>query len=417
MMSRLQLSRMFSSVKSNTCLFNNISEHSLKCFQNLSLKPINRQIYGCNRFIVTVNHKNSLFLCKYLNPLLLYKSTHKKSSLINYELIQNYSSTNVRTQGSNQTSHQSSHQSSDQTNTESEQLEKEKQRQRQQKITKYTLLVMLCMFSGSAVYALCEWGKPSVDENGNVIEDRFSSMPVVMQYIYRSWDTFTHYEQVLREPTRELLLPPPLQAPYFQPPYTLVLEMTGVLVHPEWTYKTGWRFKKRPYVDYLLQQSAASTHFEIVIYTYEQGFTAFPLIDSLDPNGFVMYRLFRDSTRYEDGTHLKDLNCLNRDLSKVIHIDWNKKACRLNPNNCLTLKKWDGNSDDRTLYDLAQFLRAIASEGVGDVRDVIQHYSQFDDPIEAFKENQRKLAEQESEKQPLKPPSLSTSLLSSWKKK
>ena len=33
--------------------------------------------------------------------------------------------------------------------------------------------------------------------------------------------------------------------------------------------------------------------------------TAYPLIDSIDPNGFVMYRLFRDATRYMDGHHVK----------------------------------------------------------------------------------------------------------------
>ena len=31
------------------------------------------------------------------------------------------------------------------------------------------------------------------------------------------------------------LLPDPLKEPYYQPKYTLVLEMTGVLVHPDWT--------------------------------------------------------------------------------------------------------------------------------------------------------------------------------------
>lgn len=40
---------------------------------------------------------------------------------------------------------------------------------------------------------------------------------------------------MLKDPSREKLLPDPLQYPYAQPPYTLVLEMTGVLVHPDWT--------------------------------------------------------------------------------------------------------------------------------------------------------------------------------------
>lgn len=33
--------------------------------------------------------------------------------------------------------------------------------------------------------------------------------------------------------------------------------------------------------------------------------TAFPLIDSVDPHGFISYRLFRDATRYMEGHHVK----------------------------------------------------------------------------------------------------------------
>jgi hypothetical protein len=43
----------------------------------------------------------------------------------------------------------------------------------------------------------------------------------------------------------------------------------------------------------------------------------FPILDALDPNGYIMYRLVRDATHFVDGHHVKDLDCLNRDLSKV----------------------------------------------------------------------------------------------------
>ena len=81
------------------------------------------------------------------------------------------------------------------------------------------------------------------------------------------------HPQMIKDPSRDLLLPEPLQYPYMQPPYTLVLEMTGVLVHPDWTYKTGWRFKKRPGIDFFLQQVGPPL-FEVVIYTAEQGFVS-----------------------------------------------------------------------------------------------------------------------------------------------
>jgi hypothetical protein len=40
---------------------------------------------------------------------------------------------------------------------------------------------------------------------------------------------------MIEEPSREKLLPDPVPPPYYQPPYTLVLELTDVLVHPDWT--------------------------------------------------------------------------------------------------------------------------------------------------------------------------------------
>ena len=37
------------------------------------------------------------------------------------------------------------------------------------------------------------------------------------------------------------------------------------------------------------------------------------------------------------------------------------------------------------------FISAIANSGVENVRPVLEYYSQFDDPLEVFKENQIKL--------------------------
>lgn len=45
---------------------------------------------------------------------------------------------------------------------------------------------------------------------------------------------------MIKEPSREKLLPDPVPYPY-QQPYTLVLEFKDVLVHPDWSYQTGWR--------------------------------------------------------------------------------------------------------------------------------------------------------------------------------
>ncbi|XP_017009371.2 mitochondrial import inner membrane translocase subunit TIM50-C [Drosophila takahashii] len=255
------------------------------------------------------------------------------------------------------------------------------------------------IFGGGGVaagfWAVYEFGKPEVDPNGQTIEDEFTHKPLVQQYLQRMWKSIHYYQRMIQEPSRAKLLPDPLKPPYVQPRYTLVLEMKDVLVHPDWTYQTGWRFKKRPGVDHFLAECAKE--FEIVVFTAEQGMTVFPILDALDPNGYIMYRLVRDATHFVDGHHVKNLDNLNRDLKKVIVIDWDANATKMHPDNTFGLARWHGNDDDGQLLDLIAFLKIIAQNNVDDVREVLHYYRQFDDPISQFRENQRRLAEQMQE--------------------
>ncbi|KAK8401386.1 hypothetical protein O3P69_002864 [Scylla paramamosain] len=269
----------------------------------------------------------------------------------------------------------------------------QQEREKTYRTLKYSFIAFGAMMTSMGGFLIWSWGGPNVDQDGNIIPDEFSNMNLPMQYLCRTWKGMHEVNKMIQEPSREKLLPDPLKEPYIQPPYTLVMELRDVLVHPEWTYETGWRFKKRPGVEFLLHHCAPPL-FEIVIYTNEQGFTAFPLIDHLDPNNYIWYRLFKDSTRYVDGKHIKDLNCLNRDLNKVIFVDWDSDAVSTPPNH-LKIKRWDGNMEDQSLLDLGFMLRTIAESEVSDVREVLNYYRTFDDPLAAFRENQRKAHEQE----------------------
>ncbi|XP_015110303.1 mitochondrial import inner membrane translocase subunit TIM50-C [Diachasma alloeum] len=297
-------------------------------------------------------------------------------------------------------------------NTSKEDEEAQKQREQSWKMMKWSFIlfgVSMSMTGGIIVYELA---RPTYDENGNIVEDEFSGLPFPQRVWKRLCREVNYYTKLVQEPSRDKLLPDPLKYPYMQPPYTLVLEMTDVLVHPDWTYQTGWRFKKRPGVDHFLE-ALAPPQFEIVIYTAEQGMTVFPILDSLDPQGYIMYRLVRDATRFIDGHHVKDLDALNRDLSKVIVIDWNSNSIKLHPENALKIPRWSGNDDDTTLYDLAAFLKTIHATNVDDVREVLNYYRQFDDPLAAFRENQRKLLQQMQEDESHKAQLESTKALTS----
>jgi import inner membrane translocase subunit TIM50 len=46
-------------------------------------------------------------------------------------------------------------------------------------------------------------------------------------------------------------------------------------------------------------------NYEIVIYTKENGMTVHPIVDGLDPEQKIMYRLYRDATNFKGNKHRK----------------------------------------------------------------------------------------------------------------
>ena len=294
---------------------------------------------------------------------------------------------------------------------------------------RYAKWMLLITFGITTPLGIIEYGKPKTTEDGEVLRDQYSAMITPAAYIARAWGEVMDVKKEIVEPISTKLLPDPLREPYYQPPYTLVIELMDVFLRPVYDSVTGWRFKKRPGIDYFLSQV---THplYEIVIFTRETGPTAWPLIDSMDPKGYIMYRLFRDSARYKSGFsfgnilegelphvapyYQKDLSYLNRDLSKVIIVDCDKKAYEHNPDNGLFIEKWDGSSSDSALYDLATLLRTIASSNVEDVRPVLRHYAKHDDPLEAFKQAQLKAQEDVKLMKDTKPQMHFSSTLSSF---
>ena len=276
---------------------------------------------------------------------------------------------------------------------------------RSQRYAKWTLLATIGI--GTPLFIM-EYGGQQYDDFGNPIHDQYSDSFLPVAYIRRAWGEVNSIKRVIVEPSSKKLLPDPLKEPYYQPPYTLVIELMDVFLRPVYDSVTGWRFKKRPGIDYFLSQVGPPL-FEVVIFTRETGMTAFPLIESMDQKGYIMYRLFRDAARYKSGFSIgnpmngempkldpyyqKDLTYLNRDLSKVIMVDCDKRAFEKQPENGLSLEKWDGSSDDTTLYDLAGLLRAIGTSNVEDVRPVLRHYAENDKPLETFKLAQARMQE------------------------
>jgi import inner membrane translocase subunit TIM50 len=101
------------------------------------------------------------------------------------------------------------------------------------------------------------------------------------------------------EPTFDKLLPDVTPAP----PYTLVLSLEDMLIHSEWTREHGWRTAKRPGLDYFL--GYMSQYFEIVLFTSQPVGAADQIVRKMDPWHFIVFPLFREATRYENGHYVK----------------------------------------------------------------------------------------------------------------
>lgn len=114
---------------------------------------------------------------------------------------------------------------------------------------------------------------------------------------------------------------------------TLVLDLDDVLIHSDWTRGRGWRTFKRPGADDFIKDLAQ--YFELVVYTSQLPTYADPILDRLDPHRMIQYRLYRDSTRYVDGKHVRDLSKLNRDLKQVLMITADEDAYSLQPENAI----------------------------------------------------------------------------------
>ena len=119
---------------------------------------------------------------------------------------------------------------------------------------------------------------------------------------------------------------------------------------------------------------------------------------SLDPSRYIQYRLYRDSTRYERGRHVRDVAALNRDPSRVLFVTADPDAAAGAPANALLVRPWAGeDAADTGLLDLLPFLEAVFRADVPDARDVAATYKGVE-VGPAFRERMKAAAVEKAEK-------------------
>ncbi|CAM8898626.1 unnamed protein product [Rhodiola kirilowii] len=195
------------------------------------------------------------------------------------------------------------------------------------------------------------------------------------------------------EPSSEKLLPDlrPMEKHIF----TLVLDLNETLIHSDWKRDRGWQTFKRPGVDAFLEQLAQ--FYEIVVYSDQQNMYVDPIIERLDQKGSIRYKLSRDSTKYQNGKHYRDLSKLNRDPSRILYVSGHALESSLQPENCVQIKPWKLEAEDTTLLDLIPFLEFVARHKPADIRPVLASYQGHDiatEFLKRLKEHQRQVWDQ-----------------------
>ncbi|PVV04672.1 hypothetical protein BB560_000818 [Smittium megazygosporum] len=124
---------------------------------------------------------------------------------------------------------------------------------------------------------------------------------------------------------------------------------------------------KRPYVDHFLLE--ASKYYELVVFTASLALYADPVVDLLDTNNVISFRLFRESCSLYNMNYVKDLARLGRPTSDIIIVDNSPASYLFQPENAIAISSWFNDPHDSELIDLLPFLVRLSE--VQDVTSVL----------------------------------------------
>ena len=151
--------------------------------------------------------------------------------------------------------------------------------------------------------------------------------------------------------------------------FTLVVDLDETLVHYVEEENRAY-VQVRPYADYFLTEMGK--YFEIVIFTAAAEDYADIVLNELDKNKAIDYKLYRKHTEQINGVFIKDLRKLGRDINKVVIIDNNKDNFSLQPENGLHICSFLGDQNDNELYLLSEDLMKIVKGNKKDLRPAVK---------------------------------------------
>jgi Dullard-like phosphatase family protein len=114
--------------------------------------------------------------------------------------------------------------------------------------------------------------------------------------------------------------------------------------------------------------------FEIVIFTASVSIYCDPLMNELDRDRLLgNLRLFREHCSVVNGSYVKDLSLLGRNLDQVVIIDNSPVAYLFQQRNAIPIVSWFDDQADEELKELIPVLQDIAK--ASNVYEVLDHYN------------------------------------------
>lgn len=153
------------------------------------------------------------------------------------------------------------------------------------------------------------------------------------------------------EMTEERCLLPPMRV---NRDYTLVLDLDETLIHFVENPNGNSQFLIRPYAQYFLKKM--SKYYELVVFTAAMQDYADYILDRMDTQGCISYRLYRRHTNMQNNIYHKDLSRIGRNLSRTLIVDNNAENFQLQPDNGVYIKSWYDDPKDTALKRLCPLL-------------------------------------------------------------
>ena len=97
--------------------------------------------------------------------------------------------------------------------------------------------------------------------------------------------------------------------------------------------------------------------YELILFTASTKFYADLVVDQIDPDKNIKYRLYRERCSTLGGSHVKDLSKIGRDLSRTIIIDNSSVAYLFQPYNAIAITSWYDDKDDTELFSIMSILK------------------------------------------------------------